>query len=667
MTHAVLTIRRLIPVFDWFLGSPFLFVVYAVSVAPLFGAGRGFGIPYLFWGESGRITFLGGAGLGMLAAELAVVGFIFTTHPGSAASSQIVLDMATYLVKVGLFTLILGSLSVLSGVAKDASSRYLLPPGVLAGLCVGYVGIRFAEWILRQPAVSGLTATWGIDGLRLHLISTMFFLFYGGLYLLLRRLETSGQAETLQRVPPALAIGLFLGVVVAVWGFGSFWIRSLFPQTWPGVTVMVILLLTFINGLVSRAYRYPDLEKPGSGAMPELLSDRDTLVRWRAQTREEKPILAVVTADGGGIRAGMWASVVLESIEGKLDEFPHRIRLVTGASGGMLGAASYVAALPSSPTDARPSVIRAVSASGLAPLASALAFQDLWIPGSRTYDRGQAIERIWERNSGQALMKPLASLSEGEKEGWRPSLAFTPMIVEKGIRLVVSNLNLTDVLTPRNTGDDPHELVSGLQLGSDVKLNWSALRLSTAIRMNASFPYALPPAILPKVKVGEREEELRLVDAGYYDEQGANLAALWLWEHREWIAENTRGVALIQTRDARYKEEDRQPSLTDRAVTIVRRGFFDITTPVEAAFSSLNTGMHRRNAAQVAALVDYFAGRGPDFFHPFIFSMSGEASLSWHLTEAEKDSIRGAIVSPDASKELETLTHWWSTRPDAPR
>ena len=68
--------------------------------------------------------------------------------------------------------------------------------------------------------------------------------------------------------------------------------------------------------------------------------------------------------------------------------------------------------------------------------------------------------------------------------------------------------------------------------------------LSTAARMSASFPYVSPAVNLPT------DPPLRVVDAGYYDNYGVDLAASWLFANRKWIIENTSGVLIVQIRDA---------------------------------------------------------------------------------------------------------------------
>src|SRR5207248_10410694 len=85
------------------------------------------------------------------------------------------------------------------------------------------------------------------------------------------------------------------------------------------------------HGLLDAA----DLDRPGS-AGPEAGGDKGPLI--------------VVTVSGGGIRAAVWTFVVLTELElafaDKGFDFPAHVRLITGASGGMVGAGYYVATLP---------------------------------------------------------------------------------------------------------------------------------------------------------------------------------------------------------------------------------------------------------------------------------------------------------------------------------
>ena len=83
----------------------------------------------------------------------------------------------------------------------------------------------------------------------------------------------------------------------------------------------------------------------------ELLDDREVLNAWAGQFSKaqggRKPKLVLVTTTGAAYRASFWTTTVLEKLasEPGLPGFLNHVRLITGASGGMVGAAYVVAML----------------------------------------------------------------------------------------------------------------------------------------------------------------------------------------------------------------------------------------------------------------------------------------------------------------------------------
>src|SRR5262249_20189877 len=127
---------------------------------------------------------------------------------------------------------------------------------------------------------------------------------------------------------------------------------------------------------------------------------------------QSRPRLVLVAASGGGIRAAVWTAIVLEGLEREIPAGPDKqaglrdhIRLITGASGGMVGTGLYVAKFGNGPL---PQTYDPVTRLG--PLSSILAqdslsrtvdtmlledFPHLWWPGPVGWDRGREIERVW--------------------------------------------------------------------------------------------------------------------------------------------------------------------------------------------------------------------------------------------------------------------------------
>jgi hypothetical protein len=441
-------------------------------------------------------------------------------------------------------------------------------------------------------------------------------------------------------------------------------------------------------------------------------------IRWSDQRAE--PIV-VIAVSGGGLRSAAWMHAVLERLEEKFAaaglSFPRRVRLIAGASGGMLGAATWVTSLPE-PNDPAgdwmyrpgPSADHRVRSGELArrydrltddcltPVIDSLFFNDvpaIFCPFPIRHDRGRALERAWSRNLQGALDVTFEKLAQGEKAGWRPSLVFSPMMIEDGRRLLISNADLQMVAW--NAGNQAGKFRQtfshdGIEFFRMFPEAWEKMPVSTAVRLSATFPYFSPAASLPT------NPRRRIVDAGYYDNYGVSLAASWLFSgsHRQWILDNGSGVALIQIRDGIYSTErklERFPEDRDNAVTTpISRGLEELTSPAEAIFHAWEAATSFRNDGLVELLTQFFAeldrvdyirsysqfdpnldagGFRSEFFTTAIFEYPGQASLSWYLTRKERREIRQRAGldadnrPPDLrtiDAEIDALIEWWKTR-----
>ena len=493
----------------------------------------------------------------------------------------------------------------------------------------------------------------------------------------------------------------------------------------------------------------------------ELLDDKDLLVNWEARwakawkekywkdvqaavrpepglanatarelPKRGKPKLAIVSVSGGGIRSAIWTTQVLECLEKRIPELPYHIRIVTGASGGMLGAGSFVASLQR-PDDARrhvpplATIVDRLGSDFLKPVANQMVFSDLplmFYPRTQLNDRGLVLEKAWVAGAATCganiLDGRFRDLSVGEWEGWRPSLVFTPMLVEDGRRMLISNVNLD--YAPRNIGHvllpaDTRKLSQNSKLArSDLKegfdiFSLSAVeffrifpeawdfRLSTGVRMSAAFPLITPAVSLPTIP------SRRVVDAGYYDNYGVNLASLWLFQNHEWLMEHTSGVVLIQIRDFQAERSRRElnsdPELNpaegvfkrllrssrlsswlvdrlDIAEGNTGRGSQWLTSPLEGASAARYSITSFRNDEQVEALSNLIhflkptRPVRPGFYTTVVFECPKEASLSWSVTRQEIRDIRNGFnpntIDPSFSdaarknvEKLSLLQSWW--------
>jgi hypothetical protein len=270
-------------------------------------------------------------------------------------------------------------------------------------------------------------------------------------------------------------------------------------------------------------------------------------------------------------------------------------------------------------------------------------------------DRGRALEEAWSHTLSGALATTVADMRKGEEQGWRPSLIFSPMLVEDGRRLLISNLDLGPLIDNGGQAIEPPtwgsrsevELMKSFQHGS-------RLRLSTAARMNASFPFISPAGALPG------SPRRRVVDAGYYDNCGVNLAAIWIYLNQALLQEVASRIVLIQIRDGPYESQYRNPDWP-RTTTAFARGVEWLTSPVEAILTARTSVMYYRNDELLELLQTKLNTDPSDpFLQTEIFECARDVSMSWYLTQVEQRVMVDTLMGP-AQRRVEGLRSWWGT------
>lgn len=450
---------------------------------------------------------------------------------------------------------------------------------------------------------------------------------------------------------------------------------------------------------------------------PGLATSLDVLEAWKPYARRHSvtprmlPKLAVVCVTGGAARSAYWSAVVLDrlgqvvAVRGRGEHaqptFDRHVRLITGASGGIMGAAHYEAHLydrhrRAVPPDGMPADwVHAVPTNSLEAVARSLALRSPWallLPrlGGGIDDRGIALEKDWPHLRRVSF----GDLRAAEHRGQIPSLVVSPMTVEDGRRLLISNLDLRRVarrLAPRQTEslgfnrggelsvEDPDGHGNGAYSRSAFELfkvfpGAVGLRLATAARMSATFPFVSPAVYLPT------DPPLRVVDAGYYDGYGVDLAVAWIAEHRDWLVANTSGVVLVQIRDALSRRDRLSfPSPDASLYGFALRGYQFFFSPLDAILSArTSTAMFRNDQAVENLGIEFRMSRaGPGFFTTVVFENSAnvataagqadrwpvhdgaegraggttaDVEMSWYLTSAERRALETAIPSQDAAR-----------------
>jgi hypothetical protein len=181
--------------------------------------------------------------------------------------------------------------------------------------------------------------------------------------------------------------------------------------------------------------------------------------------------------------------------------------------------------------------------------------------------------------------------------------------------------------------------------------NAENLSFLTALRMSASFPYITPNVNLPS------NPSLEIMDAGLADNFGVSDAILFLYNFKEWIAENTSGVIILTIRDSEKSAiiEKKQN------LSVIEKLF----TPISNIYNNWSNVQDTRNDLLIEYASEWFQG---DLTHAMLTYDAGlhfsddsldklkhieeRASLNWRLTGREKYNIRNAINSSKNQKTL---------------
>lgn len=422
--------------------------------------------------------------------------------------------------------------------------------------------------------------------------------------------------------PPALGITLFF-ILQLCWFLAA---ASFFlDQVRFSSVGLFLLILAIANGLrlsEDRVVVHHDQEAPDRLSTQEVL---DPL--------EDDYPLVVVAAFGGGIQASGWTATVLTGLAEKIPTFSRDLRLVSGVSGGGVGAAYYLDGVLAKRS--RQEVMDASMASSLEALTYGLVFHDLpqlIFPFLGGANRGTLMEQAWLAAGAARQDIPLRELGPFIRAGVIPSLVFNTTIAETGEYLLISPLHL-DFEPGSYVGDfyDRYEAI-------DIDL-WKAARLS------ATFPFISPPAFLQRPGENRREH---IVDGGYFDNLGMTTAAAFIRQvltHHD--PHHRRRIALVQIQ-----------SFTD-LLPLERQLGSSIIGPMNALMNTRYTSQVTRAALTMDLLSKEF---GSEHIQSFVFIPSNlVGSLSWHLSPSEIKQIQADWTLPQVQAEAARLKAFLET------
>jgi hypothetical protein len=460
------------------------------------------------------------------------------------------------------------------------------------------------------------------------------------------------------QVPAAASILIFFATMTAVIGALSY-----FLQSWS--LPFFILLILFVDVLYqneiidtrNKAYGLnyinksdrPDYNKQALQQLclpDKVAADKANMLQvldnWKKNQPEEKPVMIFINVSGGGLRSGSFVMNTLQQLDsvvnGKL--MPHTM-MISGASGGMLGATYYRELYRQQQKDSSVNLYSRsysdnIEKDLLNPLFSSMMARDIFAPAQKfrvgnfkyVKDRGYAFEERLNMNSGEILNDQLKDYGREEKNASIPMMIFNSTITRDGRRMMICTQPISFMMKPLlYTADEkasPDAVDFTAMFAKQDPLN---IRLLTALRMNATFPYILPNVWLPSDPV------IDVMDAGLRDNYGQETTLRFIENFKDWLKANTSKVIILQMRD-RMQDNWQQPfetgSITDILVkpgTMLQHNWYKLQDFSETdQFSYLQSEL------------------GPSIQRiSFMYVPETEekgAALNFHLTAREKRDVR---------------------------
>jgi len=486
------------------------------------------------------------------------------------------------------------------------------------------------------------------------------------------------------QLPAAASFIIFLTIFVMLEGAFEYWFGG-----WSATAALVLFLV--VNHLVGEEFFTKKYEAFGldytSAPAPytveklkelndssAIKEDREAtlamLNNWR-QKFDAPPKMVFLCVSGGGKRAALWTLNCLQ----KSDSASHgqllrNSVLVTGASGGLIGA-SYFRELKLREKNGDPILPYAaihrdkISTDNLNPLIFSLLANDLFVGFTEfryagnfyRKDRAYTFEEQLNQITEGLMDKPISAYRAPEMRGEIPMIILTPTIINDGRKLYIGSRSVTymnsDVLAlpgydgTKYSGIDFHRMFA--KQGAD------SLRFLSALRMSATFPYITPNTTLPT------EPPVQIMDAGISDNFGVSDAVRFMYAFKDWIDENTSGVVFLSIRDS--------PKVRQINAKAGQTIMDDLTQPISSVYNNFENFQDINSDLLIGHAHSWFSKPihrvdlqyQADSYLPNLQKMdslrqnSARASLSWRLTTREKQGIVNAFNSKQNQEQLQLL------------
>ena len=473
------------------------------------------------------------------------------------------------------------------------------------------------------------------------------------------------------QIPAAASITVFFAILIGVAGAFTYFLQSWSVPYLLGLIIVLNLFYTW-DWIDPRnkafGLKYVDEKQRPAYSRTHLLSMASTknvsadslsmiqvLEKWKRKQGEEKPLFVIINTSGGGHRSATFTMSILQRLDSVTNgEMMKKTFLITGASGGMIGA-SYFRELYRQKQNGEKirlqdkKYVDDIAGDLLNPLFSSFVARDLISPslkfevGPYVYvkDRAYAFESKLNKNTNGFLNKQLKDYKEDERNATIPLMFYNSVVSRDSRKMIISTQPIrfmmrskydTTALPPMDP--DVIDFTSFFE-----KQDPYNLRILTALRMNATFPVVLPNVWLPSDPV------IDVMDAGLRDNYGQETGIRFLEFFEDWLSQNTRGVLIIQLRDRPSGGWD-YPYVTE-----------NIGDHATKPFLMLQHNWFKTMEYFQNDLLSYYTQHKSHKINKITFQYATEkqedkAALNFHLTQREQKNI---MSSPDFLFNLESF------------
>ncbi len=508
---------------------------------------------------------------------------------------------------------------------------------------------RLLKTVLRRHHRNAITAT--IFSILLLIISGWFI------------------ENPMLRLPAGAGFLILFSIIMSITGAVKYLLRSWEVLGWIVIIAIIGLLVNRqVFDLRSKAYgmNYTSKHEPAydyehlkniftpARFNNDKQLEEQRLERWKQLQMVDstgKPPVVIIGVSGGGSRAAYWTFRCLQYIDsvtsGRLSQ---STVLLTGASGGMIGA-SYWRELYKEHAEGKLSnrydrrYQENVGKDILNAIIFSFASVDIVSPFSKVKvgnyyynkDRGYAMEQELIYNTEGALGKRIRDYKAAESAGSIPAMILNSTIINDGRRLMISALPLGYLTQPTYALHDSIHLppIDAVDYGAFFHgQDPYNLRLATALRINATFPYILPVVKLPGTPA------VNVMDAGFRDNFGTEVASRYMFVLRDWLKENAGKVIYLEIRDTREHEVFPSSNMNTLGKMLLNPVFV-----IQEKWEPFQSYYH-----------GYIKDYAPHFLEDKLEVITMQympeenekaAALNFHLTAKEKNGILTSIYQPE--------------------